>query len=91
MSIDNNNILTPSFLLVGPRDSAISPSVSASHIISGPVSAGGSRGRRSRPQQSVLANAFEGAWKQGNLTAEVYYTPCVCVCVCVFVFVRMCL
>ena len=27
-------------------------------------------------QHSTLVNAFEGAWKQGHLTAEV----CVCVC-----------
>jgi hypothetical protein len=54
----------------GSRDSALSPSVSASHIISGPVSAGGGGGRRSRIPHSALANAFEGAWKQGSLTAE---------------------
>jgi hypothetical protein len=52
----------------GSRES-LSPSVSASHIISGPVTAAPS-GRRARQQKNLLANAFEGAWKQGNLTAE---------------------
>ena len=43
-----------------------------SHIISGPLSDGGSgAGRRNRANQSVLANAFQNAWKQGNLAAEV--------------------
>ena len=43
-----------------------------SHIISGPLSDGGSgAGRRNRTNQSMLANAFQNAWKQGNLAAEV--------------------
>ena len=67
----------------GSRDS-LSPAVSSSHIISGPVSASGCSTvlRRARAQHNALANAFEGAWKQGNLTVEV----CVCVCVCVCVW-----
>ena len=46
--------------------------VDRSHIISGPMSDGGSGARRrNRANQSMLAIAFQNAWKQGNLAAQV--------------------
>lgn len=67
-----NQSSLPPYLPPVSVGSTLSPSVSANHIISGPVTANPSGGgRRSRQQHNLLANAFEGAWKQGNLTAEV--------------------
>ena len=44
-----------------------------SHVISGPMGEGAG-GRRNRANQSILATAFQNAWKQGNLAAEVRQT-----------------
>ena len=53
---------SPFSFLVGPGE--------GDHKISGPVSTGGGA-KKARANSSILANAFQNAWKQGSLAVEV--------------------
>lgn len=41
------------------------------HKISGPLTTGEGGAKKTRASTSILANAFQNAWKQGSLAVEV--------------------
>lgn len=45
-----------------------------SHVISGPLGQTSNMNAKKKRNPSILAAAFQNAWKQGNLTAEVRQT-----------------
>lgn len=62
--------VTFTFAAPGERESLM---IGSGPVISGPVLQDSQTGslRRNRSNRSVLASAFQNAWKQGTMTAEV--------------------
>ena len=57
------------FSLVGSDKDSYAPG--EAHVISGPLGQPANSNIKKKRNPSVLATAFQNAWKQGNLTAEV--------------------
>ena len=69
-SSEHNMSVTFTFAAPGERESLM---IGSGPVISGPVLQDSQTGslRRNRPNRSVLASAFQNAWKQGTMAAEV--------------------